>query len=60
MVFLYLTVLKGAPMEQTIIHTSWQRLRIGGYSEVEYACDYHYKDGKLVSVGNCYYTGRYR
>ena len=47
-------------MRQTLTFTSWHNFKVGGYREVEWACDYYYENGKLVGHGDCYYTGRYR
>ena len=47
-------------MRQTITITAWHSFRVGGYREVEYACDYYYENSRCVGNSGCYYTGRYR
>ena len=47
-------------MRRTIIFTSWVFLKVGGYSENEYAYDSYYENGVYVGSSGCYYTGRYR
>jgi hypothetical protein len=47
-------------VRQTYTLKGWHSFKVGGYNEVEWACDYYYKDGKLVGCSDCYYTGRYR
>ena len=47
-------------MQKTITLTSWHPFKVDGCSDVEYVCDYYYKDGKVVGNSGVYYTGRYR